>query len=152
MSEHRMQTIWRRTSADFTYATYNRDHEWRFKDGVAVSASASPQYKGNPGRPDPEDALVAALSSCHMLSFLYVAAKRGFVVDRYEDAAVGHLEKNAQGKLAITRVELTPRIEFGEGRKPDAAMLRQMHDEAHHGCFIANSVLAEVTVKEPAAG
>jgi organic hydroperoxide reductase OsmC/OhrA len=152
MSEHRMRTLWRRTSADFTYASYNRDHEWRFKGDVVVGASASPQYKGNPNCPDPEDALVAALSSCHMLTFLAVAAKRGFVVDRYEDSAVGHLEKNAQGRLAMTRVELDPRIAFAGDRKPDAATLRQMHEQAHHGCFIANSVLTEVTVKEPAAG
>ena len=150
MSEHRMQTIWQRTSSDFTYASYNREHEWRFKGGVVVGASASPQYKGSPNLPDPEDALVAALSSCHMLSFLYVAAKSGFVVDRYEDAAVGYLEKNAQGKLAITRVELNPRIEFSGSRKPDAPALAQMHDEAHHGCFIANSVLTQVSINAPA--
>jgi organic hydroperoxide reductase OsmC/OhrA len=152
MSEHRIQTIWQRTSADFTLASYNRDHQWRFKNGVAVAASASPQYKGNPDLPDPEDAFVAALSSCHMLTFLAVAAKRGFVVERYEDAAVGYLEKNAQGKLAIARVELTPRIEFGGERQPDAEMLRRMHDEAHHGCFIANSVSTDVSVKEQAPG
>jgi organic hydroperoxide reductase OsmC/OhrA len=152
MSEHRIQTNWQRTSADFTYASYNRDYQWRFKNGATVSASASPQYKGNPDLPDPEDAFVAALSSCHMLTFLAVAAKRGFVVDRYEDAAVGYLEKNAQGKLAITRVELAPRIAFGGERQPDAETLRRMHDEAHHGCFIANSVATGVSVKEQASG
>jgi organic hydroperoxide reductase OsmC/OhrA len=152
MSEHRVQTIWQRTSAEFTYASYNRDYQWRFKDAVAVEASASPQYKGNPERPDPEDAFVAALSSCHMLSFLAVAAKRGFVVDRYEDSAVGFLEKNAQGRLAITRVELNPRIVFAGERQPDAESLRRLHDEAHHACFIANSVHTEVSVKEPAVG
>ncbi|MPZ43057.1 MAG: OsmC family peroxiredoxin [Betaproteobacteria bacterium] len=152
MSEHRIQTIWQRTSADFTYASYNRDHEWRFKSAVTVGASASPQYKGNPDLPDPEDAFVAALSSCHMLTFLAVAAKHGFVVDRYEDAAVGYLEKNAQSKLAITRAELSPRIVFAGERQPDAEMLRRMHDEAHHGCFIANSVSTQVSVKEQASG
>jgi organic hydroperoxide reductase OsmC/OhrA len=152
MSEHRVQTIWQRTSADFTYASYNRDHEWRFKGGVVVGASAAPQYKGSPNMPDPEDAFVAALSSCHMLTFLAVAAKRGFVVDRYEDPAVGYLEKNAQGKLAITRVELQPRIVFAGSRQPDGDMLQKMHDEAHHGCFIANSVATEVTVKAPTTG
>lgn len=148
MSEHHVQTIWQRTSPDFKYATYNREHQWRFKGGVVVEASASPQYKGSPNCPDPEDAFVAALSSCHMLTFLAIAAKHGFVVDRYEDPAVGYLEKNAQGKPAMTRVVLHPRIEFGGDRKPDAAMLSRMHDEAHHGCFIANSVLTEVTVAQ----
>lgn len=150
MSEHRMQTIWRRTSPDFTYATYNRDHEWRFKGGIVVGASASPQYKGSPNCPDPEDALVAALSSCHMLTFLAVAAKRGYVVDRYEDFPVGYVEKNAQGKLAMTRVELNPRIDFSGERTPDASALEQMHHEAHDGCFIANSVSTEVSVKAQA--
>ena len=152
MSEHRVQTIWKRTSADFTYATYNREHQWRFKGGVVVEASASPQYKGSPNCPDPEDAFVAALSSCHMLTFLAIAAKHGFVVDRYEDAAVGYLEKNAQGRMAITRVELDPRITFGGDRQPDAATLRRMHDEAHHGCFIANAVRTQVSVKEQPSG
>jgi organic hydroperoxide reductase OsmC/OhrA len=87
-----------------------------------------------------------------MLTFLAVAAKRGFVVDRYEDPAVGFLEKNAQGKLAITRVELSPRIGFAGERLPDAETLRRMHDEAHHGCFIANSISTEVSVKEQAPG
>lgn len=147
MSEHRVQTVWQRTSADFTYMSYNRDHEWRFKGGNVVAASAAPAYRGSPTLPDPEDAFVASLSSCHMLTFLAIAAKRGFVVDRYEDGAVGHLEKNAQGRLAINRVELHPRIEFS-GRAPDADTLRQMHDASHHECFIANSVLTEVRVVE----
>lgn len=85
-----------------------------------------------------------------MLTFLAVAAKRGYVVDRYVDSAVGYVEKNAQGKLAMTRVELSPRIEFSGGRKPDAGALEQMHHEAHDNCFIANSVLTDVSVKTPA--
>jgi organic hydroperoxide reductase OsmC/OhrA len=151
MSEHHAQIVWQRTSADFTYASYNRDHEWRFKGGVVVGASAAPQYRGSGDCPDPEDAFVASLSSCHMLTFLAIATKRGFVVDRYEDGAVGHLEKNAQGQLAITRVELNPRIEFGGERSPDAQALQQMHEEAHRGCFIANSVRTEVRVREGTA-
>jgi organic hydroperoxide reductase OsmC/OhrA len=147
MSEHRARIVWARSSADFTYASYNREHEWRFKGGVVVAASAAPQFKGSEQCPDPEDAFVASLSSCHMLTFLAIAARRGFTVDRYEDAAVGHLEKNAQGKLAITRVHLHPAIEFAGERKPDAALLDQMHTMAHHECFIANSVLTIVEVK-----
>jgi len=146
MSEHHATIVWTRRSADFTYMTYNREHDWRFKGGVVVTASAAPQYRGSPNCPDPEDAFVASLSSCHMLTFLAIAAKKGFVVDRYEDAAVGHMEKNAQGRLAVTRVELRPKIDFGGGRAPDAATLSAMHDSAHHECFIANSVLTEVKV------
>ena len=151
MSEHRAQIVWKRTSSEFTYATYNRDHEWRFKGGVVVGASAAPQYRGSDNCPDPEDAFVASLSSCHMLTFLAVATKQGFVVDRYEDSAVGHLAKNADGQLAITRVELHPRIAFGGDRTPDVGTLRRMHDAAHRGCFIANSVRTEVLVHEAPA-
>lgn len=151
MSEHRAQILWQRTSKDFTYATYNREHDWRFKGGVVVQASAAPQFRGSGNCPDPEDAFVASLSSCHMLTFLAIAAKRGYTVDRYEDAAVGYLGKNAQGKLAITRVELKPQIRFGADKQPDAAALKTMHDAAHHECFIANSVLTEVRVVEAAA-
>ena len=148
MSEHVVDVSWSRGEHEFTYDTYNRDHEWRFKGGVVVPASAAPQYKGSPNCPDPEDAFVASLSSCHMLTFLAIAAKRRFVVDRYEDPAVGHMEKNAQGKLAITRVELNPRIAFAGDNKPDAQALREMHEAAHHECFIANSVLTQVSVNE----
>lgn len=147
MSEHRVQTIWQRTSTDFTYATYNRDHEWRFKGGVVVGASASPQYKGSPNMPDPEDAFVAALSSCHMLTFLAVAAKRGFVVERYEDAAVGVLEKNTEGRIAVTRVTLRPVIAFGGDKQPGAEELAGLHHRAHQSCMIANSVRTEVTIE-----
>jgi len=146
MSEHHATIVWVRRSNDFTYMSYNREHDWRFKGGVVVQASAAPQFRGSANCPDPEDAFVASLSSCHMLTFLAVAAKRKLVVDRYEDAAVGYLEKNTQGRLAITRVELHPKIEFGAGSTPDAATLNAMHATAHHECFIANSVLTEVKV------
>ena len=108
MSEHRVSVKWARNSTDFGYKNYNRDHVWRFDSGVEVPASAAPAYLGNPQRVDPEAAFVAALSSCHMLTFLALASNKGFVVDSYEDNAVGHLEKNANGKLAITHVELHP--------------------------------------------
>ena len=103
MSEHHAKIEWRRSSADFTYQTYNRAHEWRFT-AATVPGSAAKEYRGDPERVNPEEALVAALSSCHMLTFLAVAAKRKVSLDSYEDDAVGVLEKNAAGKLAITRV------------------------------------------------
>lgn len=146
MSEHHATIAWERRSTDFTYMSYNREHDWHFKGGVVVAASAAPQYRGSADCPDPEDAFVASLSSCHMLTFLAIAAKRRFVVDRYDDAAVGFLEKDKQGRLAITRVELHPKIRFGEDRAPDADALKSMHDAAHHECFIANSVLTEIKV------
>jgi len=145
MSEHKATIKWSRAGKDFTYKTYSRDHVWSV-NGNEVPASATTAYLGNPNRVDPEAALVAALSSCHMLTFLALAANKGFVVDSYEDAAVGHLEKNAQGKLAVTRVELHPKIAFGGAKQPAAADLEWLHDKAHKECFIANSVTTEVRV------
>jgi organic hydroperoxide reductase OsmC/OhrA len=144
MSEHRATIAWSRGNAEFTYETYPRDHIWRF-DGVEVIASAAPDFKGNGERVDPEEGFVAAVSSCHMLTFLAVAARKRIVVDAYEDDAVGHLEKNEKGKLAVTRVELRPRIRFG-GAPPSAEEIARLHELAHENCFIAQSVLTEITV------
>jgi len=145
MSEHKATVRWSRGGKDFTYKTYSRDHVWSV-NGNDVPASATTAYFGNPSRVDPEAALVAALSSCHMLTFLALAANKGFVVESYEDSAVGHLEKNAQGKPAITRVELHPRIAYGGTKQPTAEDLDWLHDKAHRECFIANSVTTEVKV------
>src|SRR5688500_2220448 len=145
MSEHKATVKWSRGGKDFTYKTYSRDHAWSL-NGNEVPASATPAYLGNPQRVDPEAAFVAALSSCHMLTFLALASNKGFVVDRYEDHAVGHLEKNSAGKLAITRVELHPRIVYSGDRIPAEADLDWLHDKAHRECFIANSVTTEVKV------
>ena len=145
MSEHKANIKWSRGGKDFTYKTYSRDHVWSV-NGNEIPASATTAYLGNPNRVDPEAALVAALSSCHMLTFLALAANKGFVVDSYEDAAVGHLEKNAQGKFAVTRVELHPKIAFGGAKQPAAADLDALHEKAHKECFIANSVTTDVRV------
>lgn len=145
MSEHKATIRWSRSGKDFTYKAYSRDHIW-IANGNEISASATPTYLGSPNRVDPEAALVAALSSCHMLTFLALASNKGFVVESYEDHAVGHLEKNAEGKLAITRVELRPKIAFGGAKQPTAADLDWLHDKAHKECFIANSVTTEVRV------
>jgi organic hydroperoxide reductase OsmC/OhrA len=146
MSEHHAKIEWRRTSADFTYMTYNRAHEWRFA-AATVPASATKEYRGDAERVNPEEALVAALSSCHMLTFLAVAAKRKLSLDSYSDDASGVLEKNADGKLAITRVTLRPRIAWSAGATVSAEDLAKMHHDAHEGCFIASSVKTEVNVE-----
>ncbi len=145
MSEHKATIKWTRDGKDFTYKTYSRDHVW-VANGNEIPASATAAYLGNPNRVDPEAAFVAALSSCHMLTFLALASNKGFVVDRYEDSAVGHLEKNAAGKMAVTRVELHPRIVFGGTKTPAQADLDWLHDKAHKECFIANSVTTDVRV------
>ncbi|TCC64692.1 OsmC family peroxiredoxin [Kribbella pittospori] len=145
MSEHVVDVSWSRGGHEFTYDSYNRDHEWRFDGGITVPGSANPQYLGNPGPVDPEEAFVAALSSCHMLTFLAIAARKRLVVDSYDDHAVGVMAKNEAGRLAITQVTLNPKIVWG-GPEPDAEALERIHHRAHLECFIANSVTTEVVV------
>jgi len=112
-----------------------------------MQASAAPAYLGNPKNVNPEEAFVASLSSCHMLTFLAIACKQKFVLDEYTDEAIGHMEKNAEGKLAITRVTLQPKIKFSGDKQPSAEELDKMHHAAHEDCFIANSVKTEITVE-----
>lgn len=147
MSEHKITLEWKRDTEGFSYDTYSRDHMLVFEGGARVPASAAPAYRGNPAHVNPEDALVAALSSCHMLTFLAVAAKKQFVVDQYSDHAVGFLEKNQKEKLAITRVILRPRIVFGGPTPPTTEQITALHERAHSDCFIANSVTTDVTVE-----
>lgn len=146
MSEHHAHIVWQRSSDDFSYASYTRDHEWRFPGGVTLAASAAPGFLGTAERVDPEEAFVAALSSCHMLTFLAIASRKRMPVASYADEAVGTLEKNADGKLAITRVVLRPRVTFDGERQPSDAQLARMHATAHAECFLANSVRAEIEV------
>ena len=146
MSEHKVTLKWERGGAEFSYQKYPRDHIWSFDGGHTMAATAAPAYLGNPAHVDPEEAFVASLSSCHMLTFLAIACKQRFVLNSYEDEAVGHLGKNSDGKLAITRVELRPKITWSGDRKPSAEELDKMHHAAHENCFIANSVKTEVKV------
>jgi organic hydroperoxide reductase OsmC/OhrA len=147
VSEHVVDISWARGDAQLTYQTYSRDHVWRF-GGATVAASANPAYLGTEANVDPEEAFVAALSFCHMLTFRAIAAKTRIVIDSYDDHAVGHVARNDAGRLAITRVVLQPEIGVA-GDEPDVETLEQMHHLAHEQCFIANSVTTEVTV-EPA--
>ena len=142
---------WKRDGAKFTDNRYSRRHEWAFDGGVRVPASASPALVPLPysvaEAVDPEEALVASASSCHMLWFLSLAAKRGFVVESYTDDASGVMEKTPEGKLAITRITLRPRIAFAGERLPSAQELEALHHSAHEQCFIANSLKSEVVVE-----
>jgi organic hydroperoxide reductase OsmC/OhrA len=142
---------WTRDGAAFTDQRYSRRHEWTFDGGVRVVASASPAVVPLPysiaEAVDPEEALVACASSCHMLWFLSLAAKRGFVVDSYRDEAAGVMEKTQEGRLAITRITLRPAIEFSGETRPTAEELAALHHAAHDQCFIANSLKSEVVVE-----
>ena len=151
MSEHKASIRWTRTSADFTYDTYNRAHEVRFKDGaIVLPGSSAPEFRGDAERVDPEEAFVASLSACHMLTFLAICARKRFVVDSYEDDAEGWLEKGENGKLWMARVTLRPRVRFGGNITIDSDTLAQIHHQSHGECFIANSVKTEVRM-EPQA-
>ena len=147
MSEHRATIIWKRQTEKFTYDSYNRDHLWSFDGGQQIQASAAPAYVGNAALVDPEEAFVAALSSCHMLTFLALACKKKFVVESYEDEAVGYLDKDAAGKPAVVRVVLHPLVAFSADKTPSPQEIEQLHHGAHEYCFIANSVKSEVTVE-----
>ncbi|MGH8674562.1 MAG: OsmC family protein [Burkholderiales bacterium] len=154
MSEHRATIDWRLETAEFTYESYSRSHALTFDDGVRVPGAAAPanipaSAAGAPGV-DPEQAFVAALSSCHMLWFLRLACNRKLKVARYHDEAVGVLEKRADGREAITRVTLRPVVSFG-GSAPTPEQHAQLHEKAHERCFIANSVNSEVHI-EPRLG
>ena len=149
MAEHKSRVVWQRGDTEFTYETYPRDHIWGFEGGIKVAASAAPAFLGNAERVDPEEAFVASLSSCHMLTFLAIAAKKRFVVDSYEDRAVGILEENADGKLAMTRVTLRPAIVFSGEKRPSEQQIEKMHHSSHEHCFIASSVKTDVTVEAP---
>lgn len=152
MSQHQARIRWaRRGDEKFVDSRYSRAHQWEFDGGVTVPASSAvssvPLPYSKPENVDPEEALVAAISSCHMLSFLYLVAKAGFVVDSYDDLAIGTLARNEQQRLAVTTVRLAPRIEFSGVRAPTQEDVDRLHHAAHEECFIANSVRTAISVE-----
>jgi organic hydroperoxide reductase OsmC/OhrA len=151
MSIHRATIRWKCSSAEFINGRYSREHTWSFDGGVVVPASPSPSVVpapwSNPANVDPEEAYVAAVSSCHMLTFLYLAGKEGFQVDSYEDEAIGAMTKNERGTPWVSSVTLQPKIRYSGSKQPDPAEEVRLHHEAHEQCFIAQSIKTEVTVR-----
>jgi organic hydroperoxide reductase OsmC/OhrA len=145
--------IWKRGEGDFAKGRFSRAHTWRFDGGIELPASASPAVVPLPlsveAAVDPEEAFVASLSSCHMLTFVDLARRAGFVVDSYEDTAEGIMERLEAGRWWISRVTLKPRIVFSGEKKPDEIDLSDLHHKAHEACFIANTVKTEVLVDAP---
>ena len=145
---HAATIHWQLGDADFLGRRYSRAHTWAFDGGVVVPGSSSPHVVPVPmsdaSAVDPEEAFVASLASCHMLWFLDIASRAGYVVRTYEDAADGHMGRNAAGKLVVDVVTLRPRTRFAGARVPDAATLAALHHEAHDECFLANSVRCEI--------
>ena len=152
MANYTATVQWSRDGADFLSNKYSREHQWTFDGGATVKGSSSPHVVpvpySNLAAVDPEEALVVALASCHMLSFLYIAGKRGFVVDAYRDEASGRMVKNAAGKYWMSEVTLHPKILFSGDNTPDRPEIAAMHHAAHEECFIANSVKTDVRVAE----
>jgi organic hydroperoxide reductase OsmC/OhrA len=149
MSEYTAEVVWERDPAqDFLGNRYSRRHLLRFDGGTEVAGSSAPSSvplpRSDAAAVDPEEAFVASLSSCHMLWFLAIAAKRRFVVDRYLDHAIGVMARNEQGKMAMTRVTLRPQVTFSGEHQPSRDELEQLHHKAHEECYIANSVKTEV--------
>ncbi len=148
---HGARVIWERGDAVFTDNRYSRKHRIEFDGGAVIPGSSSPTVVREPYSDataiDPEEQFIASISSCHMLWFLSIAVKHKFRVDRYEDNAEGVMEKNAEGKVAITKVALRPRVEFSGEKIPTAEELEHLHHEAHEECFIANSVKTEIRVE-----
>jgi len=157
LSAYAAAVRWRRQPAEpFVDGRYSRAHEWAFDGGARVPASSSPQVVrvpfSDPAGVDPEEALLASLSSCHMLFFLDFARRAGFVVESYDDEAEGVVEKRADGREWMARVTLKPRVVFGGDRRPRRAEVEGLHHQAHDACYIANSVRSEVRVEDSAAG
>ncbi len=148
MSTHTADITWQRDGQPFTDRRYRRHHQWRFDGGAVVAGSSSPQVVPLPmsdaAAVDPEEAFVASLSSCHLLWFLDVASRAGWVVDHYHDAASGVLARGADGRLMMTLVTLRPAVRFAGDHQPDAAEFARLHHAAHDACFIAHSVKTDV--------
>src|SRR6516162_2687023 len=155
MSEYKATIEWRLDGGDFLRGKYSRAHTWTFDGGVVVPASPSPAVVpapySNPANIDPEEAFVAAISSCHMLTYLFLAYQQGFQVDSYYDEAVGHMTKNERGVPWVSSVDLNPKIIYSGDKLPNSADEEHLHHAAHEQCFIANSIRTAVTVKRPPA-
>lgn len=154
MSAHTASVQWRRGDAPFLQGHYSRRHEWHFDGGAVVTASPSPDMVPAPwsdaAAVDPEEAFVAAVSSCHMLWFLSIAAERGFIVETYQDKAVGTLARIAPERQAITGIVLRPRIRYDAGHCASAAETEVLHEAAHERCFIANSIKTSIRIEAQA--
>jgi organic hydroperoxide reductase OsmC/OhrA len=151
MSEHKATVSWKYTGEEFLRGKFSRAHTWSFDGGLTVPASASPSVVpapySDPKAIDPEEAFVASLSSCHMLTFVFLAYRKGFAISAYEDQAVGTMVKNAEGLMWIDKVTLHPQITYSGEKRPTAEEEAALHHDAHRQCFVANSVKTEVKVE-----
>jgi peroxiredoxin-like protein len=143
MSSFKINVKWQNA---FSRESYVRDHTIKFSGDQILNNSAAKDYSGNENMANPEELLASALASCHMLTFLAICSKSGFIVESYQDEAVAILDKNAEGKIAVTKITLHPVIKFSGDKIPDNEKLKSLHDKAHHNCFIANSIKCDFEV------
>ena len=150
MAQHKAKIEWKCTTPDFRLGKYTREHTWSFDGGVSVPASAAPAVVpapwSNPAHVDPEEAFVASISSCHMLTFLHVARLAGFQIESYADEAVGEMAKNERGVAWVAVVTLNPTIVYGGDKRPTHEQEAELHHKAHDGCFVSQSVKTDVKV------
>ncbi len=155
MSEHKAIIDWKRGNGDFLKGRYSREHTWSFDGGMTIPASPSPAAVpapySNSAHVDPEEALVAAVSSCHMLTYLYLAYRQGFQVDSYHDQAIGSMSKNERGIPWVSLIKLNPRIAYSGEKRPTTKQERELHHLAHEQCYISNSIKTEVVVCDASA-
>jgi len=153
MSEHIARVRWALLGPNFLRGQYSREHTWSFDGGLTVAASPAPSVVpapwSNPAHVDPGEAFVAAIASCHMLTFLWLASRAGYSVTDYDDAAVGIMTRNERGVPWVSRVTLRPRINWLQDQPPPAEAVAHLHHQAHEQCFIANSVKTEIVIAEP---
>jgi organic hydroperoxide reductase OsmC/OhrA len=147
MSDHRITLNWQRTDAAFERGNYPKDHQVRYLGGQALGVSSAAAYGGNAALADPEQMLLSALSSCHLLTFLAVAANRGYVVDQYLDDAECELGKNAEGVTAVVNATLRPSVHFSGEKRPDAEEYAKLHERAHRACFVGQSLKTEIRIE-----
>lgn len=152
MSDHRITLNWQRNTATFERGNYPKDHQVRYLGGQTLEVSSAVAFGGNAELADPEQMLLSALSSCHLLTFLAVAANRGYVVDAYLDDAECALGKNSDGAMAVINATLRPTVRFAGDKRPDAEEFAKLHERAHKGCFIGQSVKTEVRIEPRLAG
>jgi organic hydroperoxide reductase OsmC/OhrA len=151
MSNHTATISWKRSGADFLKGQYSREHTWTFDGGLVVPASPSPsnvkEPYSNPAYVDPEEAFLASISSCHMLTYLFLASRQGFQVDTYHDEATGFMTKNEKGVPWMSTVTLRPQMTYSGDKRPAAEDIAHLHHLAHEQCFIANSIKTHVSVE-----
>ncbi|HAB18837.1 MAG TPA: OsmC family protein [Verrucomicrobiota bacterium] len=153
MADYTATLHWNRSGPNFVRGQYSREHTWTFDGGLTIPASPSPHVVpapwSNPAHLDPEEAFVASVASCHMLTFLWLASREGFQADRYTDSAVGVMTKNERGIPWVSTITLRPQIEWSGDKRPTSADLDRLHHQAHEECFIANSIKTAITVASP---